>query len=609
MLRCLLLTLVTSYYTRTYDQTQLNVDESTGSAFTGTGLTGCSQVKLCGTPENSLCPAKFRDRYQGITLHCENQVRRLRALDFVPYLTSLLLPTLPNEDELCACKLEQDMTYRYLRFEHRNAYELFEIDPADAVKPYEYLNDYVFHLITNDLTFLPRLYFIFTSSKCRNKIFGVKNIQFPPEYKTRIWTITGLTRTGEDWIKLDKWATDQMSIDVQAPKMLEPKDQSQYEIIRNTILNDLKNYVTKRANGTLINYDLSVSVSEWDIPLCDSTGKTGNTCQLGLEVERHNMWPPGFIGDDPNKTKSDFIRWDHTLHLETSYLSDEQWDFFRHKTCDWVKDDLRDHSRDYKRNNCFASVQPKGMKTTVTYDMVNEKPESDLVIWDISTALDADTRSSFNFSSYFIDVPTISTLTQLPEAGIYRVHSIKKDSEPWKKGVRENWRVTQIDGIDLLNAKYDVSANINHPFDFNRIRSIKPAKKSPQGPMTITFENPEMVSDPESLTTKLYCFALENVLYNSKKYDPSNLPSYCHNLWCTKIRPNGPICQKCHENALANYITGLTKSFAQAIPSHYDNLLAPKKLLPTEKECKRMWSHAVLRPAMIALALVTAMTL
>lgn len=279
------------------------------------------------------------------------------------------------------------------------------------------------------------------------------------------------------------------------------------------------------------------------------------------------------------------------MYIETNYLTDAQWKHFRNKSCRWMEDLLHDREREQKRNNCVASVQPEGLKTTVTYNLKEEDLAKDLSIWDISTAYDDTTRTSFNFTSYALTTDSILNLKHLPEAGIFRVKFVRPDSKIWKKGIRQYWRVTQVDGFDLINQKYEEPANINHPFNIEKVRKLLPAKNSQTQEVTITFENPEMVKNTNLIKLTVYCFSLENVLYNRTIYDPDNLPSYCGNKWCQEIRPNGPICQRCHENAMNTYLTAFTKAVAEAMPNHFDNLLLPEKVEPTREECSNIWSQ------------------
>eukprot|EP00397_Hematodinium_sp_SG-2012_P005641 GEMP01005663.1.p1 GENE.GEMP01005663.1~~GEMP01005663.1.p1 ORF type:complete len:630 (+),score=122.13 GEMP01005663.1:124-1890(+) len=560
-------------------QTVVNVEHSL-SASRPRGPRHADLFSMCGTPDVPLCPKNILESFPSITLHHEDQLWRLRDFDKIPYLAVLLYTAFRKEDIMCSEAADSPFVMENPKVVIYDGEASFEIaEPKHFNDFSSFAADYTYHVTAMLLSFLPRIYFVFTSEKCRNKLFVLKNVQFPPiDPHTTVTRITGNSRNAKGWISLDDWAREERSIDLQAPMI--GTTTSQYDTIRKSILHDLKNFIAHQVNGSLIDYNLRISESKWDVPLCDPTGKNGKKCSMPIEISRHAMWPTGFIGDDRTQKKADFIDGKSTLHLETQHLTKEL-SFLRRNMCKWVKDKLRRSPHDRYSNNCVASAQPRGARTSITYDL-SKGDIDDVVIWDISTAIDGSSRSSFNFSSYTINVHELANLQFLPEAGIYRVHSVKNRSMTWQRGVRKHWRVLAIDHRQLINAKYEVQADINHPFDFNKIRSIEPM--SSKGiERTITFENPDVVQNPSALLVKMYCFAFENVVYNRTQYDRTKLPAYCSKRICKWV--DWSKCKNCHPKAVDKHLTALTKSIAQAMPNHFDNLLLPQQLLPSEKEC------------------------
>jgi len=84
---------------------------------------------------------------------------------------------------------------------------------------------------------------------------------------------------------------NRLSIDLQNA-MFGDKNISSFDKIRKILLNDLKNFVVEQENDKLIEYNLQVFTSTWEIPLCDPSGRTGKKCIAGVAIRRHNQWPP-----------------------------------------------------------------------------------------------------------------------------------------------------------------------------------------------------------------------------------------------------------------------------------------------------------------------------
>jgi len=181
--------------------------------YAGNKMSECDHSELCGTPSHSLCPPILYESFHGITLYCEKELRRLRASDYVPYLASILIKAVQDEEGLCNLPIGKTTEGfgKHISYDKFTTFELREIqDEAIAQFNQFPFKNYVSHLASSDMSFLPRIYFIFSSSRCHNKIFILQNIQFPQDPDANVQRITGLKRIGFDWIKNDPWAAQQI---------------------------------------------------------------------------------------------------------------------------------------------------------------------------------------------------------------------------------------------------------------------------------------------------------------------------------------------------------------------------------------------------------------